>query len=118
MPGFVRFCRGTRLLYYLYSLWYWICTVSTLLLKVPALVPASFLGGFVVLSDKECLFYALQAHYLKVGRVLANNGFLTSGGDSVISGHCCMFVRGMVVWFGLRVVKYNSSSIWLIKKRE
>ena len=71
---------------------------------MPALVPASFLGGFVVLRDKECFFSDLQDHYLKVGRVLSNNGFLTGGGDFVISGHCCRFVRGLVVWCGMGAV--------------
>ena len=78
-PINARFCqiysRNTPPVRYLYLLWYWICTVLALLLKVPTLLPASFLGGLVVLCDKECFFTALQVHYLKVGRVLANNGF-------------------------------------------
>ena len=69
---------------------------------MPALLP--ILGGFVVLRDKECFFFDLQAHYLKVGRVLSNNGFLTGGGYFVISGNCCRFVRGRVVWCGMGAV--------------
>ena len=75
-----------------------------MLLKWPVLVPASFMGGVFFLRDKEWFFPALQAHYLKVVRVLANNGFLTGGGDFVIIGHCCRFVRGLVVWCGLGAV--------------
>ena len=110
-----RFCevfsRNTPPVWYLYSLWYWIYTVAALLLKVPALVPASFLGGLVILRDKGCFFSALQAHYLKVVRVLANNVFLTSSGDFVISGHCCRFVRGWLSgagWGWCLLVRYST----------
>ena len=107
-PINARFCevflRNTPPVLYLFSLWYWICTVAALLLKVPALVPESSLGGFFVLRDKECFFSAPQAHYLKVVRVLDNNSFLTGGGDFVISGNCCRFVRGRLFWCGAGVV--------------
>ena len=43
------------------------------------------------------IFSAPQAHYIKVGRVLTNNGFLTGGGYVVISGHCCGILKDPVV---------------------
>ena len=71
---------------------------------MPALVPASYLGGFFVLCDKECFFSALQARYLKVGRFLANNRVFTGCVDFVISGHCCRLVKDRVVCCGVGVV--------------
>ena len=50
------------------------------------------------------IFSAPQAHYIKVGRVLTNNGFLTGGGYVVISGNCCGLLKGLVVWFRFEAV--------------
>ena len=77
---------------------------SNLVVKSACIGAGVLFGFFFVLRDKECFFSALQAHYLKVGRVLSNNGFLTGGGDFVISGNCCRFVRGRLVWCGVGVV--------------
>ena len=77
---------------------------SSLAVKSACIGAGVLFGRFFVLRDKECVFSFLQAHYLKVVRVLTNNGFLTGGSDFVISVNCCRFVRGRVVWCGVGAV--------------
>ena len=48
---------------------------SSLAVKSACIGAGVLFGGFFVLRDKECFFSVLKAHYLKVVRVLANNGF-------------------------------------------
>ena len=67
------------------------------------IVKSAYIGAGVLYGRFCCppllgvILSALQAHYLKVGRVPVNNVFLTGGGDFIISGNCCRFLRGRVV---------------------
>ena len=69
------------------------------------LVPHTFFVRFFC-RFRTCPISGIAWFYRMWGRVrvLANNVFLTGGGDFLIIGHCCRFVWGRVVWCGVGAV--------------